>query len=397
MSWAGEVGALHDFFPNSYRFGTEGEAKAFIEKLKESWVPKEFIRTVRVLKSKDPISARWSGRKKEAIRLDVNEIATLVVAAAPDEDEDEAPAALVNEGAYRTDPRSRRRHQRRISREAWRNYVDNSRWFDQEDQVLLSAVLRHDIRHLLVHGHCRYDLSRKLYNGFKAAHDGRAPEDFSYSVGARPDHGACKYGTEETMRKIKNSTHEDGTPAPDWSNFEVTETLVAKSVKKRRVNLKTLKAKSLAKLIVLAEEYEIEDAGLMNKSELLHVITKQSEDSAEDQSVFDLGDGVGGNAMETLIQWLAMPEIRVRYQEDLVAMRDFEEAEIGYTERLLNLPIDTSLYVLDRLKRIRDVVVGAAAHFQIYNVEQFFHVCCIINRHLAIFTKGAKANDRPAA
>jgi hypothetical protein len=30
MSWAGEAGARHDFFPNSYRFDTEEEAKAFI-------------------------------------------------------------------------------------------------------------------------------------------------------------------------------------------------------------------------------------------------------------------------------------------------------------------------------------------------------------------------------
>src|SRR5712671_5678463 len=99
-SWAGEVGARHAFLQNSYRFGTEAEAKAFIEQLKDQWIPKGFIWTTRTLRSKDPINARWDIKKKEAIRLDVTAAVTTAPAPPPmtvEEYEDETPESLVNE------------------------------------------------------------------------------------------------------------------------------------------------------------------------------------------------------------------------------------------------------------------------------------------------------------
>jgi hypothetical protein len=53
---------------------------------------------------------------------------------------------------------------------------------EQEDQTLLSEAIRHDLRHLMSHGHCRYEISRRLYELFKDAHGGMAPENMQYVV-----------------------------------------------------------------------------------------------------------------------------------------------------------------------------------------------------------------------
>jgi hypothetical protein len=55
-------------------------------------------------------------------------------------------------------------------------------WSDREEQIVLSMRLRHDLRHLIAHGHCRLELSRRIYEGFKAAHNGKAPEDVEYTL-----------------------------------------------------------------------------------------------------------------------------------------------------------------------------------------------------------------------
>jgi hypothetical protein len=55
-------------------------------------------------------------------------------------------------------------------------------WLDREAQTLLSTTLRHDLCHLMAHGHCRLELSRQLYEGYKAAHDGKAPDEMGYEV-----------------------------------------------------------------------------------------------------------------------------------------------------------------------------------------------------------------------
>jgi hypothetical protein len=71
MSWAGEVGSVRDWFSNSYRFDTQGEAECFIQQLSEQWIPAGFVRAVRVLRSSEPVNARWDFKKQDAIRLDV--------------------------------------------------------------------------------------------------------------------------------------------------------------------------------------------------------------------------------------------------------------------------------------------------------------------------------------
>jgi hypothetical protein len=181
MSWAGEVRGRHDWYPNSYRFDTENEAKLFIERGKEQWIPKGFIWTTRVLWAKEPTNARWNDKKKEAVRLTVTELATVVVKDEPDEDE-AAPHNLVDEVSYR----SRKKLPRRIiNREAYRSYKDETRWLDREQRIetplnhtpkgygILSDAIRHDLRHLIAHGKCRYELSQRLYDFYKDAHDGK--------------------------------------------------------------------------------------------------------------------------------------------------------------------------------------------------------------------------------
>ncbi|XIA62198.1 hypothetical protein ACFIOY_21390 [Bradyrhizobium sp. TZ2] len=51
----------------------------------------------------------------------------------------------------------------------------------------ISDTIRNDLCHLMTHGHCRYVTSRRLYEGFKAAHGGKAPEDMGYAVQEYPD------------------------------------------------------------------------------------------------------------------------------------------------------------------------------------------------------------------
>jgi len=53
----------------------------------------------------------------------------------------------------------------------------------------ISDPIRHDLRHLMAHGHCRYELSQRLYDAYRAAHAGMAPEDVAYVVEKLPKKG----------------------------------------------------------------------------------------------------------------------------------------------------------------------------------------------------------------
>jgi hypothetical protein len=368
-SWAGEAGARHAFLPNSFRFGTETEAKAFIERVKETWIPKGFIWTTRTLRSRDPVDSRWDSKEKEVVRLTVTGDVTPAVTipnVTPNvtEEEDEIPS-LVNEKSYRTDDRSRRRQQRRriFNREAWRNYQDESRWLDKEGQTLLSEALREDLRHLMSHDDCRFGLSRKIYEGFKAAHGGIEPG--SYVVTERAEHGACDYGIEQEMRQIKGvfAIDSDDDPGP---HYATSEFLVAKSVKKG-AKLKALKTKlakpeagkdeaetALAYLSLLkptkqptySSTYLKDCAGswgkrhghspyvshdaLIEAATRLGLTFKPFKDSDADigasvcdvqallEEGFELGEVVqGSSAMEDLCRWLAMPEVIAQYKHEL--------------------------------------------------------------------------------
>src|SRR5258708_3721657 len=82
MSWSGEVSGGGVFvlvknddgqsfpsawLPNSYRFASEKEAETFIKHLRKSWIPADFVREVRTIRSKDPVNARWDDRKQEVV------------------------------------------------------------------------------------------------------------------------------------------------------------------------------------------------------------------------------------------------------------------------------------------------------------------------------------------
>jgi hypothetical protein len=343
MSWAGEAGARHAFLPNSFRFATEAEAKLFIEQVKATWVPAGFIWTTQTKWSKDPTNARWNGRRQEVVRLDV--AAGVVEAPAVDAtDEEEAPASLVNERAYRVAAANRQKRQQRrriFNVEAWRNYQDESRWYDQEQQTLLSEALRHDIRHMMAHGSCRFELSRQLYEGFKAAHGGRAPGDMIYTVTERPGHGSCRYTIDQTTRQIRGEYHNRG-DIEEGPHYEIAEHLITKSARARGVKLQSLKAKSLAKLVAFAEEIGIESTNKMRKPEIIHAIVTQFEGAEDDLHVFGLGEGAaGGSAMQELVRWLAVSEVHDAYRD---ALQDFEanppaapaarSAETRYAEAL---------------------------------------------------------------
>jgi hypothetical protein len=324
MSFAGEAGVRHAFLPNSFRFATEAEAKGFIEHVKTQWTPAGFIWTTQTKWSKDPVNARWDGRKQKVVRLDV--AAGVVEAPAPvtvdATDEDEAPPALVNEKAYRVAAANRQKRQQRrriFNVEAWRNYQDESKWYDQED--LLSEALRHDLRHLIAHGAYRYELSRQLYEGFKAAHGGRAPGDMNYTVTERPGHGGCRYTIDQTTRQIRGEYHNRG-GVEEGPHYEIAEHLITKSARVRGVKLQSLKAKSLAKLLAFAEEIGIESTNKMRKPEIIHAIVTQFEGADEDSHGFDVGEGAaGGSAMQELVRWLAVSEVHDAYRD---ALQDFE-------------------------------------------------------------------------
>jgi hypothetical protein len=161
MSWAGEARGRHDWYPNSYRFDAEDEAKRFIHQLKERWIPRGFMRSTRTLWSREPVNARWNATREEAIRLAIP-IPTAVPA--PEDDQEDLLHHLVDETSYRARKKLPRRV---INRELFRQYRDETRWSDKEQEVLLIDALRHDIRHLLAHGDCRYELSQHLYQAYQ--------------------------------------------------------------------------------------------------------------------------------------------------------------------------------------------------------------------------------------
>jgi hypothetical protein len=176
VSWSGEVCGGRDWYANSYRFETQEEARCFIQQLREQWIPVGFVRDVRTSLSKQPVNARWHYKKQDVIRLPVSA-------------KDEAAAALQpeeNNVSKRKDTKSKLRYSDfwitgKVIEEA-----PGQTWEDPIDSVLGSQVLRNDLRHLMTHGACRYELSRKLYEGFKTAHDGVAPEDVGqYTVRTR--------------------------------------------------------------------------------------------------------------------------------------------------------------------------------------------------------------------
>jgi hypothetical protein len=284
---------------------------------------------VRVVRSQDPVNARWDNRKQEAIMLDdapavSADVADMTMTVTSNEAEDETPAELVNEAAYRASDNKKKKQHHRINRETYRDYQDESQWDDEEQQVLLSESLRNDLRRLIAHGDCRFELSRKIYQGFKTAHDGRAPGE-NYTVTERPEHGACRYDLDQEVRQLKGVFSGDD----DGPRYAITEFLVTKSAKKRGVSLKTLKGKSLAKLVAFAEEMGVESTGLMQKHELVHEILKGAE-LAEDPFVFDLGEGAaGGSAMQELARWLAAPEVRAVYQSELNEMSALDPMDTG--------------------------------------------------------------------
>jgi hypothetical protein len=203
MSWAGEVqgGGFRvlvkkddgrsfpsDWLPNSFRFGTEEEAKHFVGHLKATWIPAGFVRATQAIRSKDPVNARWDVRKQQAVLLPVSSPnLPMVTPMAVEEDyEEEIPHPLVDETRYRSRKKLPRR---RINREAYRAYRDETRWFDREQEfevplnftprgyAILSDAVRHDLRHLMLHGDCHFELSRRLFGFFRDAHEGKAPEN----------------------------------------------------------------------------------------------------------------------------------------------------------------------------------------------------------------------------
>jgi hypothetical protein len=126
---------------------------------------------------------------------------------------------------------------------------------ESEDLVLLSAAIRHDLRRLMSHGHCRYEISQKLYDEYKAAHGGRAPEDMSYTVKEYSEARPVRYGISRELYQIKDVYDDDG-----------------------------------------AHAYAVDEC----------LVVKKSETAAE--HIFDLGDEVGGSAMLELTRWLDTSE-----------------------------------------------------------------------------------------
>lgn len=194
MSWAGDVRARYDWLSNSYRFASEREAEAFIKQLKAQWVPANFVHTTRVIWSKDPVNARWVHDKQDVIRLDVTAVND-APAVTVEEDNEPPPHHLMDETAYRSRHKLPRR---RLTRDMWeqlRAFRDQSRWSDKEGSVLLSETVRRDIRHLIAHGgEGRLKLSRGLFDFFKDAHEGRAPDsilDFTQWM-VTPEGRACR-------------------------------------------------------------------------------------------------------------------------------------------------------------------------------------------------------------
>jgi hypothetical protein len=177
-----------DWLPNNFRFASEEEAKHFVKHLCETWVPAGFIRATQTVRSKDLVNARWDERKREAVLLPVS--STNVPAAAPmavEEDyEEETPHPLVDETRYRS---RKKLPKRRFSRELYRAYRDETKWRDREQEFevplnftpkgygVLSDAIRHDLRHLILHGHGRLELSQRLFGFFRDAHEGKAPEN----------------------------------------------------------------------------------------------------------------------------------------------------------------------------------------------------------------------------
>ena len=214
VSWAGEVcgggysvlvekdggGSFpSDWLPNSYRFATEAEANGFIKNLKQTWEPADFVRGTRVKKSTDPVTHRWDDRRQKVVSVPGAPASEPVVTAAAatelvelEQDygpveEPEQPAVLVDEERYR--PRVRKLPKRRFSRELYRGYRDRTKWYEREQRIevplnhtpdgygVLSDAIRHDIRNLLAHGDCRFELSRRLFDFYMTAHGGRMPEE----------------------------------------------------------------------------------------------------------------------------------------------------------------------------------------------------------------------------
>jgi len=190
MSWASEVRGKKIWYPNPYRFKTRKEAESFADDLKAKWVPLGFVEAVNVFEAKkkvptepptwihDPVNARWDDEKKDVFRLTikaVEEAVETVVEAADDiteGEEDSLQYQTFNEIPYRG--RSSKKLPRRIDRALRAAYEDETQLPEMEDMVLLSSTVRHDLRHMIAHGQCRYGLSRKIFDLFMDAH-GRAP------------------------------------------------------------------------------------------------------------------------------------------------------------------------------------------------------------------------------
>jgi len=85
---------------------------------------------------------------------------------------------------------------RRFSRELYRGYRDRTKWYEREQRIevplnhtpdgygVLSDAIRHDLRHLLAHGNCRLEISRRLVGFSLGAHGGKLP-DKSIDTGQR--------------------------------------------------------------------------------------------------------------------------------------------------------------------------------------------------------------------
>jgi hypothetical protein len=94
-------------------------------------------------------------------------------------------------------------------------------YLELEERVLLSTTIRADLRHLMSHGHCRYEISQRLYDGFKAAHDGIAPENMEYVM---TEHHKTKteYVVREGRLAVKKTPIEES-GVKDWHAFDLGE------------------------------------------------------------------------------------------------------------------------------------------------------------------------------
>jgi len=97
------------------------------------------------------------------------------------------PATLVDEERYR--PSRKKTLEAALFRaKLYRGYRDETRWYEREQRIevplnhtpkgsgVLSDAIRHDLRHLLAHGDCRFEISRRLVGFFLEAHGGKMPD-----------------------------------------------------------------------------------------------------------------------------------------------------------------------------------------------------------------------------